>query len=200
LPRNSRREDTWKSLQLSYRFYRRLPTVTGMSRWHPNKSGGLSKRHLAAYQARASRIADRLGETIRRLRVGELLPACPSQVRQATINSILRENAKRRLRPRPPLGLLWEALLLYRADYTCCYCGRNSLDVYRVGGKRLGLRMVVDHLLPVGRGGKAFGFSNCKAACWSCNLLKSSLTRDVFLKELRSLSEAVMQNGLGIEH
>jgi 5-methylcytosine-specific restriction endonuclease McrA len=156
----------------------------------------LSPRDFAAYVQQAQGIGDRLSDTIKRLRRAGVLPPRPSQMNQARMNRILTAARRGDFRPKVDLRLFWEALRLYQANYTCCYCGRSSRDVFHAEGKRRALRMVVDHVVPVPQGGKFYSFKNCEAACWSCNLLKSSIAKKAFLQELRSLAHAVVGNGM----
>ena len=70
--------------------------------------------------------------------------------------------------------------VLTASDYRCAYCGRGIED---------GVKLVVDHVVPVNWGG-ANTFENLKAACQECNGGKqawvSSLSSDK-LKDIMSL-------------
>jgi hypothetical protein len=88
----------------------------------------LSRADLQAHKAQALRIAMKLKRAIATLRGGKLLPARPSLFYQVAMNAIVRAEKAGRIRPRlgDGINLLREAVVLYAADYTCCYCGRRA--------------------------------------------------------------------------
>ena len=71
--------------------------------------------------------------------------------------------------------------VLIRDNYKCQYCGfvgsHNSVDKSR--------RITVDHVIPLAKGGTS-SFTNCVAACCSCNSKKSNfLLSEINMKLIR---------------
>lgn len=91
------------------------------------------------------------------------------------------------------LNTLREAVVFDRDAYSCRYCGRSVDGVWENEKRRRTIRLVVDHLYPVSRGGDTHHLRNCVTACWTCNTLKGPLSERAFLHELQSLALAVTQ-------
>jgi hypothetical protein len=56
----------------------------------------------------------------------------------------------------------WQ-IILERDNFSCQYCGRKAPEV----------RLEVDHVIPVSKGGMSAP-SNLRAACWECNIGKGN--------------------------
>ena len=54
--------------------------------------------------------------------------------------------------------------VLKRDNFTCQYCGRKPPEI----------KLQVDHIIPVSRGGKDV-MENLRAACWDCNIGKFNI-------------------------
>lgn len=67
-----------------------------------------------------------------------------------------------------------------RDNFTCVYCGKNSIDD--------GIKLVVDHIIPVKKGGSG-NLDNLITSCKSCNESKNDiLLNDDIIKKLISKS------------
>jgi hypothetical protein len=71
---------------------------------------------------------------------------------------------KRITKKRPPISKVLRFEIFQRDNFTCQYCNRTKDD---------GIKLVVDHIIPVSEGGKTI-FDNLITACEECNSGKSN--------------------------
>jgi len=191
---------TWRKLVVEYARHRRLPFVSDFGPVVPIPGKGLPRKFLNRRRAQGRQAVSLLKDTLACLDRAGIRPSRPARLTRVAMNRIRRAVERRRGKRVTAQGLqtFWEAIILTRAGYRCEYCGRSAPAIYRERGRRTAVRMLVDHQQPPVRGGASYTFSNRVPACWSCNLLKPSLPRDVFEPELRSLAEAVVRANTGV--
>ncbi len=194
--------DTWDDFKARFRTYRLCPSPGGMSRRPLFVKSG--RRLCAAYLRRYSKFAgaavNRVADSVDTLRRAKLLPDRPSTLRQSDIGRIVRAVVGRQIRPAPALRGFWEALILYRDEFRCVYCGRTPDDVYRETKETRGLGLVVDHRVPLENRTKKkimaefkdLDLANCVCACWVCNTIKAAWPETVFREEARSFARAIL--------
>lgn len=184
---------TWPALVKEYRRHRRLPFVSGFGSVVPTAAGTLSRGIIAKRTAQGRQAAALLDATLDRLRRRGVLPSRPARLTQVAVNRIRRAAMKKAIGGVTAQGLqtFWGAIVLTRAAYRCEYSGRSATEIYRSRGCRTAVRMIIDHEQPPKRGRSSYTFANSVPACWSCDLLKSGLPRQVFEQELHSLAAAV---------
>lgn len=71
---------------------------------------------------------------------------------------------KKATKKRPPISSVLRFEIFQRDNFTCQYCNRTKND---------GIKLVVDHIIPVSEGGKTT-FENLITACNECNSGKSN--------------------------
>ena len=190
--------DTWKAFKRRFIGYRRVPSLTNMSPRPFTATGRLTADWKRRYKGTANSAIKRVSTAIDQLQTARLLPSRPSKLSQSKIGAIARAVRQRQLKPRPALRLFWEALIFDRAHYRCTYCKRSPREVLTETGGRRGLRLVVDHCVPLGPDRQELRaefrdlvFKNCVCACWLCNTLKAHFPQKIFEQEMASLLRAV---------
>ncbi len=195
----TRGPDTWEELKRRFTTYRHVPSLTNMSPRPFTPTGRLTADWRRRYKATANSAIKRVSETIDQLRIARLLPPRPSKLRQSHITAIARAARRKELRPRSALRLFWEAFILDCAGYRCNYCKRSPRSVLKETKGRRGLRLVVDHCVPLDSSLRKklraelrdLTLKKCVCACWLCNTLKAHFPQRVFEEEINSLLRAV---------
>jgi hypothetical protein len=137
---------------------------------------------------KGARAARRLKTAIQRLKLDPRFAKQPGRFGQSDMDWIVRE----RFLPKPVLDAFWAALIFNRDHYTCQYCRRTVTGVWRESGKRRSIGLVVEHRRPRSRRGRSYTFTNSATSCWTCNGIKSTLSKSALHDELESLARAVL--------
>lgn len=134
------------------------------------------------------------------VRFAALLPKTPADLSQKHIDQILKSlgHVGTRTAGKRPLADLWKylfrAIVLFRADYRCHFCGRSAeAGVQLSAGQRVALRLELDHISPRAGGGHDFLLSNIRATCRTCNVARGRMADEDFRAELKSLAAAVVR-------
>jgi 5-methylcytosine-specific restriction endonuclease McrA len=136
-------------------------------------------------------------------RLAALLPPFPSDLSQEHIDRVLTSlgHTGTRTAGKRPSAALWKhlfrAIVLFRADYRCYFCGRSAeAGVQLSSGQRVALRLELDHINPRAGGGDDFLLSNIRATCRTCNVARGRMADEDFKAELKSLAAAVLARSL----
>ena len=148
----------WNGLVSQYQRYWALPFVAGFGGVALRPDGGLPARIQKLRARQREEVIARVKRTLAAFHTIGVLPANPSGLTQAAMDSLVRAAREGRcdgVRARE-LQTFWEAVILTRAGFRCAYCGRSAFEIHQERGKRSALRMVVDHREPVRAGGKSY--------------------------------------------
>jgi 5-methylcytosine-specific restriction endonuclease McrA len=144
-----------------------------------------------------SRTEAALNSTINKLRsrFRHRWPSSPLQFNQEHVR-LLFPGADLQAQIRNPrrsttAGQLWNALLLDRCDFACCWCGRSAFDTFE--HEQRTLRLELDHQTPRASGGATLSLENVLAACRSCNTLRGRLVPERMRLELLSIARSILK-------
>ena len=179
---------TWDELVERYVRFRRVKAWRG--RTHA-ADGTLNPNRLSAAEGR--RVRQRLLDKIGALRNDGILPASPDRLKTKTVQRLISRFAAHREFPKARLWLqdLWRAVLLNRYSYTCCFCRRTAWGTHRELGATL--RFELDHRFARARLRRRddFDLRSICVACRSCNVVKGQMEVGRFVRERRSIAQAV---------